>query len=269
MTTRIGEILVRAKIIDPLQLRSALANQQQWGGRLAKIVVELRFAGEPAVIEALSKALGVPRVELDKVEKDANALAKVDANYAKEKAIFPCALKDNGKTLWVAMADPSDIPTIDDLVLKTGARIRPVVSGEAEILRAIERHYFGRDPEAGPQAYGAMGSLDGSVGEDDGKIVDISGRTLIRNINDIKPPPGRAAPAPRGQGASSSATSNMLDDLMGSGQAATLTPAEMERVRSIQDQQEKGARILRTVLDLCSSKGYFSFDEYRNKLTRG
>ncbi|MGI5864660.1 MAG: hypothetical protein ACOX6T_21790 [Myxococcales bacterium] len=267
MTSRIGEILVRAKLIDELQLRSALADQQQWGGRLAKIVVEKRFAKESAVIDALSKALGVPRVELDKVEKDAGALLKVDPNYAKEKAIFPCALKDNGKTLWVAMADPSDIPTLDDLVMKTGARVRPVIAGETEIMTAIERHYFGRDPSVMPQAFGSIAPLDADG--DEGKLVDMAGNTIITSIKDIRPhAPAKApppAPAPPMAGA---AVASLLDDLLGGGAAPTLTPQEMERVRVIQDQQEKGARILRAALELCLEKGCFRIDEYRAKLQR-
>jgi hypothetical protein len=68
MSARIGEILVRAKILDQLQLRSALAHQQQWGGRLAHVVAEKHFAKESVIVDALSKALGVARVELEKIE---------------------------------------------------------------------------------------------------------------------------------------------------------------------------------------------------------
>ena len=265
MTARIGEILVRAKLIDQLQLRSALADQQQWGGRLAKIVVEKRFAKESAVIDVLSKALGVPRVELDKVEKDSGALLKVDPNYAKEKAVFPCALKDNGKTLWVAMADPSDIPTLDDLVMKTGARVRPVIAGETEIITAIERHYFGRDPSMTPQAFGSIDAL--GAGDEEGKLVDMAGNTIIKSIKDLTTSaPLPAARPPPSPAAAVSTANSILDGLLGGGDAPSLTPADKERVRVIQDQQEKGARILRAVLELCLEKGYFRVEEYRAKL---
>jgi hypothetical protein len=270
MSSKIGEILVRSKLIDQLQLRSALAHQQQWGGRIARIVVEKRFAKEPAVVEALSKALGVPKVELDKVEKDANALAKVDAMFAKESALFPCALKDNGKTLWVAMADPTDIPAIDKLALMTNTRVRPVIAGELEILGAIELHYFGRDPSAAASAFGQIAPLEDD--EEEGKIVDLAGHTIIKNIKDIVPPPAAAPVAPSAPPAQAvtNATSSMLDDLLGSGASGpALTPQEMARVRAIQDQQEKGARILRAVLELCVEKRCFHPDEYRQKLSKG
>lgn len=272
MTSRIGDLLVRAQLLDPLQLRSALAHQQQWGGRLARIVVEKRFLKEEAVVEALSKALGLPRVELDKVERDAAALAKVDAQYAREKAIFPCALKDNGKTLWVAMADPTDIPTIDELQLKARARIRPVISGEGEIVAAIDLHYLGKARGDEPRAFGMIVPAEDADEDEDGKVVDIAGHTLIRNIKDLVPseaaaPAGSAAlgPAPR------ASASDLLDDLLGSGPAPTAgwTEEELRRLQVIQDQQEKGARILRAVLDLCVARGLFRVEEYRARLSRG
>jgi hypothetical protein len=166
------------------------------------------------------------------------------------------------------MADPSDIPTIDQLAMRTGARVRPVVSGETEILAAIERHYYGRDPSrASPQAFGVI--VPAEDGEDEGKLVDMAGHTIIKNIKDLttsRPLPTAAAPAP----SAPSAVGSMLDDLLGGpASSSSLSPAELERVRAIQDQQQKGALILRTVLDLCLEKRVFGSQEYRAKLTRG
>jgi len=268
MTTKIGDILLKAKVIDQLQLRSALAPQSQWGGRLPAVIVEKRFARADVVVAAISKALGLPRVDLTKVEKDSAALAKVDATFCQENAVFPCALKDGGKTLWVAMADPTDIPTVDALALKTRARIKPVVSGEAEIMAAIDLHYLGRESApAGRQAFGSIAPPELDEAEDSVvKVVDMAGHTLVKNHNDVKaaeaaekPPPPIGPP---------STTSSALDDLLGLAQPATLSPQDLQRIQLIQDQQEKGARILRTVLELCLEKGYFRIDDYRQKLGR-
>jgi hypothetical protein len=273
MTMRNGEILLRAGLIDQLQLRSAMAHQQQWGGRLAHIVVEKRFAREDAVVDALSRALNVPRVELANVEKDAAALAKIDAQYAREKAVFPCALKDGGKTLWIAMADPTDIPTIDDLSLRTRARIRPVIAGEGEIMAAIDLHYLGKSARQ-PVAFGMIMPAE-DFDEEEGKVVDISGRTLIRNINEIRdaaPPQPPPPPPPPASTRTPSRAMDLLDDLMGIGEAdpmsAGWTPEQIQRLHMIRDQQEKGARILKAVLDLCIEKGCFRLDEYRARLQR-
>ncbi|MFN7134349.1 MAG: hypothetical protein ACK4N5_19880, partial [Myxococcales bacterium] len=141
-TSRIADILLRAKLVDQLQMRSALAHQEQWGGRLAHIVVEKRFTREADVVDAISKALNLPKFELANADKDPAALARLDAEFCKANGVFPAALKDAGKTLWLVMADPTDISIVDQVQLKTRARIRTLVAGEGEIAAAIEKHYF-------------------------------------------------------------------------------------------------------------------------------
>jgi hypothetical protein len=268
MASRIADILVRANLLDDLQLRSSLAHQQQWGGRLPAVVVEKHFAVEEKVTQAIADALKLPKVDLETLEHDAAALAKVDIDFARANAVFPCALKDGGKTLWLAMADPTDVPVVDQVVFKTRVRVKLVVASERQIQEAIKHYYLGQSSSAPPaQSYGAFASLDVSEGaEDEGKIVDMSGHTLVKNIKDIKPPESRSEkPAPP-------AISDLLDDMMGAGARASTpqwTAEEVERLRSIQDQQEKGARILRAVLDLCVEKGRFTPDEYRQRVKKG
>lgn len=268
MLPRIAEILHRAKLIDDLQLRSAMAHQTQWGGRLSHIVVEKRFAREEAVIDAIANAMKLPKVDLDTMENDPAAQAKVDLDFARTRGVFPFALKDAGKTLWLAMSDPSDVPVVDELAMKVrGVRIKIVVASERQIQAAIKRCYLGDSSSQAP-AFGSIQPAELSATtdaeEEEGKIVDMSGRTLVKNIKDIRPPEPKAAPPPV---APPSAASALLDDLIGSGApAAVLTPAEMERLRSIQDQQEKGARILRAVLELCIERRVFGMEEYRSRL---
>ena len=66
---------------------------------------------------------------------------------------------------------------------------------------------------------------------------------------------------------------DLLDDLMGGGRPAPPAPQwsaeEIARLRAIQDQQEKGARILRAALDLCVEKGWFTAEEYRAGVRKG
>ncbi|MBI5548934.1 MAG: general secretion pathway protein GspE [Deltaproteobacteria bacterium] len=270
MASRIADILVRAKLIDDLQLRSAIAHQQQWGGRLADIVIEKRFAPEDKVTEAIAEGMKLPKVDLDQIEHDVAALNKVEMSFARAHAVFPCALKDGGKTLWLAMADPTDVPVVDELSLKTRVRIKLVVASERQILSAIKRGYLGESEASPGVSYGAIAPIE-LTGDDDGKIVDMSGHTLVKSIKDIIEQAGqRAETAEKALGTQaprrSSTAGNVLDDLLG-GDAPrhAWTPEDLGRLRSAQDQQEKSARILRAVHDLCVSKGLFQPDEYRRK----
>src|SRR4051812_37963226 len=102
---RIGELLVKARIIDELQLRSALARHDQWGGRLSRVITDMGIANEETVIKAIAQATGMPRLHLGNITRDPGALAKVDVTLAEQKGVFPVALKDSGKTLVLAMSD--------------------------------------------------------------------------------------------------------------------------------------------------------------------
>ena len=54
----IGELLMQQGRIDALQLRSALAHQRQWGGRLGRARVALGFVTEPVLLQAVAAQLG-------------------------------------------------------------------------------------------------------------------------------------------------------------------------------------------------------------------
>ena len=58
---RIGDMLVKARLIDEMQLSSALAHQKKWGGRLGDVLIELGFLDEMMLWKGLSKQLGLTR----------------------------------------------------------------------------------------------------------------------------------------------------------------------------------------------------------------
>src|SRR5512146_1222965 len=146
MRSRIGEILVKAGVIDDLQLRSAMAQYDQWGGRLGKLVADMGLADEEAVADAIAKAMQMQRVQLGHINKDPGALAKLDVHLAEEYGVFPVSFRENTKSLTLAMADPTDLELLDTLAAKTRARIQPVVAGESEIQNAILRYYKNQEP---------------------------------------------------------------------------------------------------------------------------
>jgi len=146
---------MKAGLVDELQLRSASARQGQWGGRLSHHVMELGFAGEDAVAGALALALGLQRIELGQLPRDPAALSKVDVKTAQDKGIFPYAYRENGRTLWLAMADPTDLATVDEVAARSGCRVRVAVAGEKEIAAAVWRNYRNQAPPADASKGGA------------------------------------------------------------------------------------------------------------------
>jgi len=259
---RIGELLVKARVIDELQLRSALARHDQWGGRLSRVITDMGLAKEETVLAAIAQATGTQRMTLGNLTRDAGALAKVDVTTAENKGVFPVALKDNGKTLVLAMADPTDLNTVDQIAARARARVVVVIASDREIEAAILRHYRGQEPVMSTRYTGQRRALESSGDEDEFKVVDMSGNTVVKRIADIAPSqaaPAAAAPAAAG----GSSASDLLDEILAGGSSAPagFTPEELQRLETVRVNQEKSSKILRALLELLLEKSALSQKE--------
>jgi type II secretion system (T2SS) protein E len=266
---RIGELLVKARVIDELQLRSALAQHDQWGGRLSRVITDMKLAREEVVINAIAQGTGTQRVHLGNLPRDPGALAKVDVGIAEQKGVFPVSLRDNGKTLVLAMTDPTDLQTIDQVAARSRTRVIPVVAGDREIQNAILRHYRNQDPAVTHSSHPASNRSGGGGGdEDEFKIVDISGKTVMKALSDIAPNMAKenaarqagaaATPAPvSSRTAGSSSATDLLDEIMSArpSPAEVFSPEEMQRLEAVRLNQEKSSKILRALLELLLEKG--------------
>lgn len=256
---RIGELLVKARVIDELQLRSALARHDQWGGRLSRVVTDMGLAKEETVLAAIAQATGTQRMTLGNLTRDAGALAKVDVTMAEQKGIFPVAIKDNGKTLVLAMADPTDLNTVDQVAARARARVVVVIASDREIEAAILRHYRGQEPVMSTRYTGQRRALESAEEEgDEFKVVDMSGNTVVKRIAEVAPSQAAPEPAPAPSGGSSA--SDLLDEILAGGSTAPagFTPEEMQRLETVRVNQEKSSKILRALLELLLEKNALS-----------
>lgn len=140
MKVRMGELLVKAGVITDDQLRRALQEQRQWGGKIGDILVRMDFLTEEVLVRALSKQLSIPRVDIPQRIPPA-VLARVPAELAEEWEVVPIELQDDARTLVIATADPLNISALDQLRATTGLRVLPNVAGPSAIRQAIARLY--------------------------------------------------------------------------------------------------------------------------------
>jgi len=136
---KIGELLLKEKIISPEQLRRAIEEQKIMGGRLGSTMVNLGFIKEQELINFLSKQYGVPAVNLREFEIDPKVARLVPFEICDKYNLIP--INRAGSTLIVAIADPSNIFAIDDVKFLTGYNVEVVVASEAAIKEAIEREF--------------------------------------------------------------------------------------------------------------------------------
>jgi len=145
MVDRLGELLVREKLITADQLKKAIEEQRSSGGRLGYNLSKLGYVNEKDLTIFLSKQYGIPAVDLATTEIDPEIIKQIPQDVANKYQVIP--ISRTGSTLVIAMADPSNIFAIDDLKFLTGYNIDSVVASEAAIKDAIEKYYSSHEEE--------------------------------------------------------------------------------------------------------------------------
>lgn len=138
MEKKLGEILVKDKIITQEELDEAMRIQDETGESLGEILVKKGIASEWEIAAALGKQLNVPFITLSHYEIDPEVFKSIPEEIIKKYKIVP--VDKTGNTLTVALADPSNIYILDELRILTKCQIVPVISYETDILQTIRNY---------------------------------------------------------------------------------------------------------------------------------
>lgn len=137
--TKIGEILLNEKLVTKEQIAEALTLQKSRKKRLGKVLVELGIVTETQVAQALSRQLNLPLVAISKTKIDDGLLSIITQEDAEKYRVLPISL--DGNKLTIAMPDPLDQNSVDELRFKTGYYISTVIATESEVVGGIEKNY--------------------------------------------------------------------------------------------------------------------------------
>ncbi len=162
MSSRLGEILVKERLIDADQLKKALEYQHQNGGRLGTCLMKLGFITDDEITEVLSRQYGVPSINLKYYEVDPTVIKLIPQDTAVRYQIVP--LSRVGSTLTIAMTDPTNVFAMDDIKFMTGFNVEPVVASESSINEAIAKFYG--DVESVEELSKVMKDLNADDGAD-------------------------------------------------------------------------------------------------------
>jgi type IV pilus assembly protein PilB len=138
-TTRLGELLVREKLISLQQLRRAQDEQRQSGQNLGYTLQKLGFISDGEITNFLSAQYRLPAINLDEYEIDNDIIKLVSRDVCEKHKIIP--VSRSGQSLIVAMADPTNLHAIDDIKFLTNYNVEPVVASETAVATAIDRYY--------------------------------------------------------------------------------------------------------------------------------
>lgn len=136
---RLGEILVEQKLLTEEQLADTLDEQKRSGRRLGRLFIEKRFVTEEQISEALSRQLKIPYINLKQFNVKPDLMQMLpEARARRFRAIV---LADDGKSVKIGMADPTDLNAYDQIARLLKREIDVWVVTESQLLATIDRFY--------------------------------------------------------------------------------------------------------------------------------
>ncbi len=140
MSQKLGELLIKEKMITPEQLEVALKVHQTYGVKLGSCLVELGYVSEEPLAQLLSEKLGVPRVGHKHVSNASwEATSKLSRELAAKYRVIPFHLE--GNRLCIAMSEPSDFQAIEEIGFITGCVVKPYIAPDVVISKALAKFY--------------------------------------------------------------------------------------------------------------------------------
>lgn len=254
---RLGQLLVRAGVLDAGSLAKALVEQERSGRPLGMTLVELGLVSEQVLVSTLGHQLGLPVARVAGWPVSAELRELVPAEIAEKHRCLPLSLKDegSGQSLYLAMADPSDLECLEAVRTASGREIRIVLAAPSEMDAALARHY--RGAEAEPPAR-APGEPPRELTPDDPEFLhrwSVSREDLLSLL---------AEEAPSPEGAALAAASRLAATQSA---AAPATPASDTRLQLDRRRLEELDGMLKLLMQLLVEAGIVSRDELVRRLS--
>ena len=134
------DMLVRAQLLTKEQSQHVLQGQGRGeSGGVINILLTERLVEPEQLALVASLHLGTAFVDLTKQEAEGKALELLPEWICRKYRAIPIKMTDGG--LQVAIEDPSDIQTLDDLAALTKRRIEPLLAFPDDIQDTIDRSY--------------------------------------------------------------------------------------------------------------------------------
>jgi twitching motility protein PilT len=150
---QLSDVLLEQGLVTAEQLDLASQEEARTGKSSWKILLERGAVTERDLVRARAEQIGMPFVDVAKVEPGADVVALVPAETAKRQMVLPVASEDD--ILVLAMADPRNYLAVDEVTRSSGKQVASVAAYRQDLVPAIERVYGG---QAAPGATGATGT---------------------------------------------------------------------------------------------------------------
>ena len=136
---KIGEMLLKEGLVSAADIDQAVAAQKESGKFLGRVLIEMGKISEANLLRCLSTQMHIRFVELKNLKVSPEIIQKMPIKYAHHYKVFP--IQFDKKTLTLAVSDPLHMGPIEDMKMRLGIDIEPVLATSADIEEAIRVHY--------------------------------------------------------------------------------------------------------------------------------
>ncbi|PJA29018.1 MAG: type IV-A pilus assembly ATPase PilB [candidate division Zixibacteria bacterium CG_4_9_14_3_um_filter_46_8] len=174
----LGELLLNAGMITGDQLDEALRRQKRGEGKIGQILVRIgAVVDEEAITNFVGKQLNIGAIRLSDIELNPEIVKLIPQDIARKFNVI--AVSKLGRTLVVAISDPSNIYVLDAIKFITGHFVQPVISPEASITKAVEYYYGGQGGL--DEVIKGLGETEIELVETDEEIADLELQSLVQD----------------------------------------------------------------------------------------
>jgi type IV pilus assembly protein PilB len=140
---KLGAMLVASGLVSQAQLDEALKRQRSDGGRLGEVLVAEGLLTEQDIVTAVAGQMRIGVVDLAHTPPQTNAMGMLGRDFIIRHRVIPMSINDGGG-LVLAMTNPLDVITIDEVGMRTKKRIVPVICTETAFDEAVAVYFSSR-----------------------------------------------------------------------------------------------------------------------------
>jgi type IV pilus assembly protein PilB len=134
----IGEVVVDLGLADAATVERAVSVAREQGRPTGQVLVGQGVLRQDQLARVVAERFGLDYVDLSVFEVDVGATSLLDPAAAKRYQAVPIGFTGDG-TLLLAMADPTNVLTVDDIAMRTGRRVRPVAASLEDLEMVLTR----------------------------------------------------------------------------------------------------------------------------------
>jgi len=183
--SRLGDMLLRQQRISREQLDQVLREAKLHGDSLTTQLVRQQIFTEPELVTFLTASFGCPSIDLEQIKIDPDA-SKIPLNVLRKNLALP--LKRKANKLQLAVVDPYDINSLDEIAFISGCKIELFVASESQLNRKLDE--LSDNDEQLQQVMADLGAMDVEVVDTSEKDIDeyslsaeIEAAPIVRLVN--------------------------------------------------------------------------------------